>query len=53
MTTFSVRYDRKEVAALILTLMDQGHEHFADALRACKRASVRPGTVRILRELPR
>jgi hypothetical protein len=27
-TNFSVRYGRKEAAALILTLMDQGHEHF-------------------------
>ena len=52
MTNFSVRYGRKEAAALILTLMDHGHEHFADALSACKRVSVRPGTVRILRALP-
>ncbi len=48
-----VNDDRKEVDALILTLINHGHEHFADALRVCKRESVRPGTVRVLRELPR
>ncbi len=35
--SFVVSYDRKGVEALILTLIDLGHYHLADALRACKR----------------
>ncbi len=49
--SFAVSYDRKQVEALILTLIDLGHYHLADALRACKQESARPGVLRILREV--
>ena len=49
--SFFVNYDRKEVDAIILKLIDHGLYHFADALRACKRESARSGALRIMREL--
>ncbi|MDQ5852988.1 MAG: hypothetical protein M3380_13155 [Chloroflexota bacterium] len=49
--SFVVSYDRKAVEAVILKLIDLGQYHIADALRACKKESARPGTLRILREI--
>ncbi len=51
--SFVVNYDRKQVEALILKLVDTGQYHLADALRSCKKESARPGALRILREVPR
>ncbi len=49
--SFVVRYDRKAVEAVILKLIDLGQYHIADALRACKKESARPGVLRVLREI--
>ncbi len=49
--SFVVSYDRKKVEAIILKLIDLGQYHLADALRACKKESARPGVLRILREV--
>ena len=44
-------YDRKAVEVVILKRIDLGQYHIADALRACKKESARPGTLRILRDV--
>ncbi len=49
--SFVVSYDRKQVEALILKLVDTGQYHLADALRRCKQESARPAALRILREV--
>ncbi len=49
--SFHVSYDRKQLEAVILKLIDAGHYHVADAIRSCKKESARPGTLRILRDL--
>ncbi len=49
--SFVVSYDRQKVEAVILKLIDLGQYHLADALRACKKESARPGGLRILREV--
>ncbi len=37
-----VSYDRKQVEALILRLVDVGQHHVADAIRSYKKGSMRP-----------
>ncbi len=49
--SFHTSYDRKQLEAVILKLIDAGHYHLADAIRSCKKESARPGTLRILRDL--
>ncbi len=49
--SFHVSYDRKQLEAVILKLIDAGHYHLADAIRSCKKESARPGTLRIMRDL--
>ncbi len=41
--SFVVTYDRKQIEAVILKLIDMGQYHIADAIRSCKKGSVRPG----------
>ncbi len=47
-----VSYDRKLVEKVILHLVDLGQYHVADAIRSCKKESLRPGVLRIMRALP-
>jgi hypothetical protein len=46
-----VSYDRKQIEHVILKLVDAGQYYIADALRSCKKESVRPGVLRIMRDL--
>jgi regulator of replication initiation timing len=50
--SFVVSYDRKQIEAVILKLIDLGQYHVADAIRSCKKESARPGTLRIMCALP-
>jgi hypothetical protein len=47
-----VSYDRKLLETVILKLVDLGQYHVADAIRSCKKESMRPGVLRIMRALP-
>ncbi len=47
-----VSYDRKLLENVILHLIDLGQYHIADAIRSCKKESMRPGVLRIMRALP-
>lgn len=47
-----VSYDRKLLENVILHLADLGQYHVADAIRSCKKESMRPGVLRIMRPLP-
>jgi hypothetical protein len=47
-----VSYDRTQIDHVILKLVDAGQDHVADALRACTKESMPPGTRRSLRTLP-
>jgi hypothetical protein len=40
-----VSYDRKQLEAVIVKLMDVGHYHLADAIRWCKKESARPNLI--------
>ncbi len=50
--SFHVSYDRKQLEAVILKLIDVGQYHLADAIRSCKKESARPCMLRIMRALP-
>ena len=43
--SFHVSYDRKQLEAVILKLVDAGHYHLADAIRWCKKESARPNLI--------
>ena len=47
-----VSYDRKLLETVILHMVDLGQYHVADAIRSCKKESMRPGVLRIMRALP-
>jgi hypothetical protein len=47
-----VSYDRKQLEAVILKLVDAGQYHLADAIRSCNKESARPGMLRSMRTLP-
>ena len=51
-TSVHVSYDRKLLEKVILQLVDLGQYHVADAIRSCKKESMRPGVLRIMRALP-
>jgi hypothetical protein len=46
-----VSYDRKLLETVILKLIDLGQYHVADAIRSCKKESMRPAVLRIMRAL--
>ncbi len=50
--SFHVSYDRKQLEAVILKLVDAGQYHIADGIWSCKKESARPGALRIMRTLP-
>jgi hypothetical protein len=47
-----VAYDRKLLELVILKRIDLGQYHVADAIRSCKKESMRPSVLRIMRALP-
>jgi hypothetical protein len=47
-----VSYDRKQLEAVILKLVNAGQYHIADAIRSCNKESARPGMLRSMRALP-
>ncbi len=47
-----VSYDRKLLKNVILYLVDLEQYHVADAIRLCKKESLRPSVLRIMRALP-
>ena len=47
-----VSNDRKLLENVILQLVDLGQYHVADAIRSCKKESLRPGVLRVMRALP-
>lgn len=47
--SLTVTYDRKKVEELILHLIDHGEHLIAQAIRDCKKESIRPPVLRILR----
>ncbi len=50
--SFHVSYDRKQLEAVIVKLIDAGQYHITDAIRSCKKESARSGTLRIMPTLP-
>ena len=51
-TSVHVSYDCKLLEMVILKLIDMGQYHVADAIHSCKKESMRPGVLRIMRALP-
>ncbi len=47
-----VSYDRKLLENVILHLVDLDQYHVADAIRSCKKQSMWPGVLRVMRALP-
>ncbi len=47
--SLAVAYDRKRIEDLILHLIDRGDHLIAQAIRDCKKESIRPPVLRIMR----